>query len=149
TLTFVFYLSAPGRGVIQDVSTTSGGDGLLLAQAAGPFTASSLAGNYVLNWAGVQLVSPSPFQEDFIGQAAQTTAASKNFSGVVDYVELGLNSTNNGVTLGTGISGTLTVAGDGTQNNAYKIAIGSSSPFTVNFLAYFGDNQTVLMLCSD
>jgi hypothetical protein len=149
TLTFVFYLSAPGKAVIQDVSTTSGGDGLLLAQAAGPFTTSTLAGNFILNWTGVQLVSPSAFQEDFIGQAAQNSAASSNFSGVVDYVELGLNSVNNGVTLGTGVSGTLTITADGTQNNTYKIAIGSSSPFTVNFLAYFADNQTVLMLCSD
>jgi len=68
---------------------------------------------------------------------------------VVDYVELGLNTTNNGVTLGTGISGTLTINTDGTQNNAYKIAIGTSSPFTINFQGYFADNQTVLMLSSD
>jgi len=149
TLTFVFYLSAPGKAVVQDVSTTSAGDGLMLAQTAGPFTTSSLAGNYILNWTGIQLVSPSPFQEDFIGQGAQSTATGSNFSGEVDYVELGLNSTNNGATLGTGISGTLTITADGTQNNAYKIAFGSSSPFTINFLAYFADNQTVLMLCSD
>jgi len=38
---------------------------------------------------------------------------------------------------------------DGTQNNAYKIAIGTSSPFTINFLGYYADNQTVLLLSSD
>lgn len=149
TLIFVFYLSSPGQAVVQDVSTTSVGDGTMLEQAAGPFTASSLAGNYVLNWSGLLLVSPSAFQEDFIGQAAQSTASSNNFLGVGDYVQLGFNAANNGVTLGTGISGTLTIAADGTQNNAYKIAIGTSSPFTINFLAYFADDQTVLLLCSD
>ena len=149
TLTFVFYLSSAGKAVIQDVSATSVGDGLMLAQAAGPFTASSVAGNYILNWSGTLLESPAPFEEDFVGQVAQSSASSNNFSGVVDYVELGLNTTNNGVTLGTGISGTLTINTDGTQNNAYKIAIGTSSPFTINFQGYFADNQTVLMLSSD
>jgi len=149
TLTFVFYLSSPGKAVIQDVSSRSAGNGAMLAQAAGPFTTASLAGNYTLNWSGIQLVSPSPFEESFVGQAAQTTASSSNFLGVVDYVELGLTSSNNGVTLGSGISGTLTITADGTQNNTYKIAIGTSSPFTINFLAYVADNQTILLLCSD
>jgi len=149
TLTFVFYLSSPGKAVIQDVSASSLGDGMMLAQAAGPFTTSSLAGNFILNWSGTLLIQPAPFQEDFNGQAVQGTATRSNFSGTVDYVELGLNSTNNGVTLGTGISGTLTITGDGTQNNAYKIAIGTSSPFTINFLAYFADNQTALLICTD
>lgn len=149
TLAFVFYLSSPGKAVIQDVSAKSVGDGVMLSQAAGPFTTSSLAGNFILSWGGIQLVQPAPFNESFIGQAAQGTTASNNFSGTLDYVELGLNSTNNGVTLGTGISGTLTITADGTQNNAYKIAIGTSSPFTINFLAYFADNQTVLVICSD
>ena len=148
TLNFVFYLSSPGKGVIQDVSMNAVGDGLILAQAAGPFTTASLAGNSILNWNGIQLSSPSPFQEEFIGQAAQSTASSSNFTGGVDYVELGL-TTNNGVTLGAGISGTLTIMADGTQNNAYKIAVGTSSPFTVNFTAYFADNQTILLLTSD
>ena len=149
TLSFVFYLSSPGKAVIQDVSTSSLGDGIMLAQAAGPFTTASLAGNYILSWSGTHLIQPAPFQEDFTGQAAQSSGASSNFSGTVDYVELGLNSTNNGVTLGSGISGTLTITADGTQNNAYKIAIGTSAPFTINFLAYFADQQTALLICTD
>lgn len=153
TVSYVFYLSSPASGVIQDVSVGVVGDGTLLAQAAGPFTASSVAGNYAFHWNGVQLVSPSPFQESFVGQAAQSNAASGNYLGVMDYVELGLNSTVNngllGVILNTGISGTLTVNGDGTQNNGYKIAVGGESPFTINFVAYLADNQTALLLCTD
>jgi len=69
---------------------------------------------------------------------------------VTDYAQLGLNTINtNGVTLNAGISGTVTIGGDGTQNNTYKIAIGGPSPFTVNFVAYFADNGIVLMVCSD
>lgn len=153
TVTYVFYLSSPTAAVIQDVSASIVGDGTMLAQAAGPFTTTTLAGNYSFNWNGVQIVLPSPFAENFVGQAAQTSAASSNFSGALDYVELGLNSTMNngllGVTLNTGISGTLTINSDGTQNNGYKIAVGTSSPFTINFVAYIANNQTVFLLCTD
>jgi len=153
TVTYVFYLSSPTTAVIQDVSASIIGDGNMLAQAAGPFTASSLAGNYSFSWNGVQVVMPSPFAENFVGQAVQTSATNSNFSGALDYVELGLNSTTNngllGVTLNTGISGTLTINSDGTQDNGYKIAVGSSSPFTINFAAYIANNQTVFLLCTD
>jgi hypothetical protein len=53
------------------------------------------------------------------------------------------------VTLNTGISGTLSINSDGTQNNGYKIAVGTSSPFTINFVAYIANNQTVFLLCTD
>ena len=149
TMSFVFYLSSPTQAVIQDITSNTVGDGTMLAQTAGPFTTSSVAGSYAFNWSGVQLVSPSPFEENFIGQAVQTSAASNNFSGLVDHVQLGLNAVNNGVTLNNGLSGTLTINADGTQNNPCKIAIGTSAPFTVNFQVYFADNQTMLMLTSD
>jgi hypothetical protein len=152
TVSYVFYLytqSSQLRAVIQDVSAGIVGDGSMLTQAAGPFTGSSVAGNYSLLWNGVQLVAPSPFQEGFVGQAVQTTAASSSLTGTVDYEELGLNSVGTGATLNAGISGTLTVNGDGTQNNAFKIAVGGAAPFTINFTTYFANNGTMLMVCSD
>jgi len=98
----------------------------------------------------VELVQPAVFDENYVAQYAQTSAATSNIAGVVDYAQLGLNTINtNGVTLNAGISGTLTVGGDGTQSNTYKIAIGGPSAFTVNFVAYFADGGTVLMVCSD
>ena len=113
-------------------------------------TAASLAGNYSFSWNGAELVSPSPFDEGYVGQYAQTSAATGNIAGVVDYAQLGLNTINtNGVTLNAGISGTLTIAGDGTQDNTYKIVIGGPSAFTLNFVAYFADNGMVMMVCSD
>jgi hypothetical protein len=151
TVTYVFYLSSPTRAVIQDVSSGVVTDGTMVSQSSSAsFTTASLAGNYSFSWSGVDLVQLSPFDENYVGQYAQTSAATGNIAGVVDYSQLGLNTINtNGVTLNAGISGTLTIAGDGTQNNTYKIAIGGPTPFTVNFVAYFGDNGTVLVVCSD
>lgn len=150
TVTYVFYLYSPARAVIQDVSSGVVTGGTMVSQSAASFTAASLAGNYSFNWNGVELVSPSPFDEGYAGQYAQTSTATGNIAGVVDYAQLGLNTINtNGVTLNAGISGTLTIAGDGTQNNTYKIVIGGPSAFTLNFVGYFGDNGTVLMVCTD
>ena len=150
TVSYVFYLYSPTRAVIQDVSARIVADGTMVSQSAVSFTAASVAGNYSFSWSGEELVSPSPFDENYVGQYVQTSAANANVSGAVDYAQLGLNTINtSGVTLDAGISGTLTIAGDGTQNNTYKIAIGGPTPFTVNFTAYFADNGTVLMVCSD
>ena len=150
TVTYVFYLFSPTRAVIQDVSAAVVTDGTMVSQSASSFTTAGLAGNYSFSWSGVELVSPSPFDENYVGQYAQTSAATSNITGVVDYAQLGLNTINtNGVTLNAGISGILTIAGDGTQNNTYKIVIGGPSAFTVNFVAYLGDGGTVLVVCSD
>jgi hypothetical protein len=150
TVTYVFYLYSPTRAVIQDVSAGIVASGTMVSQSATSITATDLAGNYSFGWSGVELAQPSPFNENYVGQYAQTTAASSSIAGVVDYAQLGLNTINaNGVTLNAGISGTVTIGGDGTQNNTYKIAIGGPTPFTVNFVAYFADNGTVLMVCSD
>jgi hypothetical protein len=150
TVTYVFYLSSPTRAVIQDVSASVVTDGTMVSQSAASFTTAGLAGNYSFSWSGVELVAPSSFDENYVGQYAQTSAATSNITGVADYAQLGLNTINtNGVTLNAGISGTLTIAGDGTQNNTYKIVIGGPSAFTVNFVAYLGDGGTVLVVCSD
>ena len=150
TVTYVFYMYSPTRAVIQDVSSGVVTDGTMVSQSASSFTAASVAGNYSFSWSGVELVAPSPFDENYVGQYVQASTATSNIAGVVDYAQLGLNTINtNGVTLNAGISGTLTIAGDGTQNNGYKIAIGGPTPFTVNFVGYFGDGGTVLMVCSD
>jgi len=150
TITYVFYLYSPTRAVIQDVSAGIVAHGTMVSQSATSITATDLAGNYSFSWSGVELAQPASFDENYTGQYAQTTAATSSIAGVTDYAQLGLNTINtNGVTLNAGISGTVTIGGDGTQNNTYKIAIGGPSPFTVNFVAYFADNGIVLMVCSD
>ena len=150
TYTYVFYLSSSSQAALQDTSPGVIGDGPMLAQAAGPLTVAGAAGNYAFSWSGVQLGSSTavPFEEDFAGQYALTSASKDNITGVVDYVELGL-STNSNPFLNVGISGTFTVKGDGTNNNPYSITLGGSPSSTVNFQAYFVDVNTVLLVCSD
>jgi hypothetical protein len=97
----------------------------------------------------VQLGSSTavPFEEDFTGQYTLSNATANNIAGVTDYVELGLSSNNLFTNIGLG--GTLTVNGDGTANNLYKFALGSSPSTTINFQAYFVNSSTVLLMCSD
>lgn len=150
TFTLVFYLSASGVGVIQDTSLGLISDGSLHAQAAGPFTVSASAGNYIFNWSGVQLGSSTavPFEEDFVGQYVQANATGTNISGVVDFVELGLSSNNNPF-LNYDITGVLNVKGDGTNNNTYQIAINASPSADFTYQAYFVDANTLFLVCSD
>jgi len=147
TFSDVFYMISPTQAVVQDTSAGIIGDGPLYSQTGGPFTLSGSAGNYVFNWSGVELSSPPPFEEDFIGQYALSTAASSNISGVTDYVELGLSP--QGAFTNVGLGGTLTISSNGTANNLYKFVVGGSGSSTVNFQAYFANPGTVLLVCSD
>jgi len=149
TVSYIFYFYSPTRAVIQDVSPRIVSAGTLLAQIAGPFTTSSVTGNFIFIWSGLQLINPSPFEENFVGQGGQTTATSSNFTGAADFTELGLTSSTSAVTLNAGISATLTISGDGTQDNTFKVAVGGPSPFTVNFKAYIADNSDIFLICYD
>ena len=146
TFSDVFYMVSPTRAVVQETSNGIIGNGPLYAQTSGPFTVSASTGNYVFNWSGVELSSPPPFEEDFIGQYALSNATTNNISGVTDYVDLGLNG--NHALMNVGLGGTLTIASDGTANNLYKFVLGNA-PSTVNFQAYFANPSTVLLVCSD
>jgi hypothetical protein len=145
----VFYMISPTQAVVQETTAGIIGDGPLYSQTAGPFTLSGSAGNYVFNWNGVGLGSSTaaPFEEDFVGQYALSSATSNNIAGVTDYVELGLSS--NKLFADVGLGGTLTINGDGTANNLYKFVLGGSPSVTVNFQAYFANAETVLLVCSD
>jgi hypothetical protein len=103
----------------------------------------------VFNWSGVQLGSSTavPFEEDFVGQYALSSATTSNIAGVTDYVELGLSG--NTLFLNVGLGGTLTINNDGAANNLYKYALGGSPSSTLNFQAYFANPGTVLLVCSD
>jgi hypothetical protein len=145
----VFYMISPTQAFVQETTAGIIGDGPFYAQTAGPFTLSGSAGNYVFDWNGVGLGSSTaaPFEEDFLGQYALSSATSNNIAGVTDYVELGLSS--NKLFADVGLGGTLTINGDGTANNLYKFVLGGSPSVTVNFQAYFANPETVLLVCSD
>jgi len=141
TFTFVFYFSSATQAFIQDTSNGVIGDGTMLAQT-GTFSAASLAGNYVFDWSGINLVLG--FEEDFAGQYA--LSGSGAITGVVDFVELASPSKRNPAFLNIPITGTLMINGDGTGANNYTITTGNSPSTTLNFHAYLGSSNTMLLV---
>jgi hypothetical protein len=142
TYSFIYYLSSPTQGVIQDVSTGLTSDGSMNAQTGGPFTASATGGNWAFNWSGLSINSNTGIlaEEDFVGQYSQDTSG--NITGGVDFTELSANE----VITGAGITGMLNVTGDGTGRNGYSVTIQSSPTATLNFSAYFiGPNQLTVV----
>jgi hypothetical protein len=142
--TFVFYLASANQGFIQDTSSGVIGDGTMFAQT-GPFSASNLAGNYVFNFSGINL--SAGFEEDFAGQYAQ--AGSGLIAGVIDFVELASPSKRSPAFLGIPLTGTLAVNGDGTGANSYSVTTGNSPSTTLNFHAYLGGSNTILLVGVD
>jgi hypothetical protein len=142
TFQYVFYLISPTSGVIQDVSSGIVADGALFAQSGAPFTFTGLAGNYAFNWSGV-----STNVENYVGQYKLANTASNNISGVVDATSLGSNGV--GSFPNSGAQGTLTINSDGSTNNTYQIATGSSVSPTYGFQAYIVDANTILVVCTD
>jgi len=145
TFQYVFYLSSPTSGVIQDVSSGTVADGSFFGQTGSPFTLAGLAGNYAFNWSGVNLSSFGV--ENYVGQYALASTASNNISGVVDATALDINGVASYPN--SGAQGTLTIASDGSTNNTYQITTGSSVSPAYNFQAYIVDANTVLLVNTD
>jgi hypothetical protein len=145
---FVFYMASPTHGFIQDNSVNVVADGTITAQT-GTFSAASLAGDYAINWSGVNLVSA--FEEDFVGVIPISSASSNNISnGVLDFTELGDGKIFTDITA----NGFLTLQGDGSlggaQGNALQLTTSSNAPSTTfNFRAYVINNNTILIVGVD
>ena len=126
---FVFYLSSPSSGVMQEVSgaPASGlaavvADGSLAAQSGSPFSSSNISGPYAMSWSGL-VTSGGSFadEEDLLAQA---TISNLNLSGTSDIFQF------TGVTLNTdvGTSGQITLNGDGTSNNMMNVNLSGVAP---------------------
>jgi hypothetical protein len=136
--TYVFYLSSPAQGVIQETTSNQGGvvivaDGTIAAQTGSPFTSSNISGTYAVNWSGLSLQNGGGFalqdEEDLVGQI---TVSSLKLSGVpvFDLVT----------------SGSISIAGDGTSSgsanrNTMSVKLVKSNTTTVNFVVYFVNPQ--------
>jgi hypothetical protein len=142
---YVFYLTSPSGGFLQETSSAVVADGSLFLQS-GTFTASSLAGSYIANWSGVN--GRNAFEEDFNAQFALSSATSNNITGVVDYTELA-NSSNQIVT-DAGVAGTFTLKGNGTLGgsmaNTVTLQAGGQ---TFHFSAYLISNNSILLIGTD
>jgi hypothetical protein len=145
---FVFYMASPTQGFIQDNSANVVADGTITAQS-GTFTAASVAGQYAINWSGVNLVNA--FEEDFVGVVPISSASSNNISnGVLDFTELGDGKIFTDITA----NGFLTLQGDGSQGgaqgNALQLTTSSKAPSTTfNFRAYVINSNTILIIGVD
>jgi len=153
TYSFIFYLSSSSGGVIQDVSTRQVADGSLQLQTGAPFSNSSLAADYGLNFTGVSSNSTTvaTAEEDYVGQFTLSSSSSNNVSGALDFSEF---SSNQGVFTNIVVSGTgLTVGGDGTTSagtrNALSLKINTAPSSTLNFVPYIVNSQTMFVAGTD
>jgi hypothetical protein len=139
---FVFYLSSPSGGVMQEVSGTPGtglativADGSLATQSGNPFSSSNISGPYAMSWSGL-VTSGGSFasqdEEDLLGQA---NISNLNLSGTSDIFQF------TGVTLhpDVGTSGQITLNGDGTINNTMDVNLSGVTP--IHMVVYFANPQ--------
>ena len=145
---FVFYLSSPTQGVIQETTTNRSNavdvaDGTIAAQTGSPFTSSNISGTYALNWSGLSLQNGGSFsvhdEEDLLSQVA---VSSLGLSGAADIFQF-----QNGVPVFDLVtSGTIAISGDGTSSssssrNTMSVKLVKSNSTTVNFVVYFVNPQ--------
>lgn len=148
TFQFLFYMSSPAQGVIQDNSKNNIADGTIRSQTGGPFANSSLAGNYAFNWSGVSSNSSTGLvgEEDFVGQLKFTDATSSNAAGLVDFSEL---SSKDVLFLNVGLAGALSIQDDGTTamgpSNTLQLTTNNSPSSTLDFAAYVVNSNTMLV----
>ncbi len=146
-LTFVFYLSSPNSGVIQDVSqsatkgATDVADGSIAAQSGSPFTSSNVTGTYAFNWSGLSIQNNGSFaaqdEEDLVGQAS---VSSLNLSGAADIFQF---QSVVGPKTNLGVSGSITIRGDGTGGDGQRstITVNLTGANPINFVVYFVNPQ--------
>ncbi len=146
--TYVFYLSSPTQGVIQETTIANNAavdvaDGTIAAQTGSPFSSSNIAGTYALNWSGLSLQNGGSFavqdEEDLL---SQVTISSLSLKGAADIFQF-----QNGVPVFDLVtSGSISIAGDGTSStassrNTMSVKLVKSNSTTVNFVVYFVSPQ--------
>jgi len=144
---YVFYLSSPTQGVIQEQTANASGivnvaDGTIAAQTGSPFSSSNISGTYAFNWSGLSVQNSGGFatqdEEDLVGQV---TLSSLSLSGAADIFQF-----QNGVPVFDLVSsGSVSIAGDGTSSssnrNTMSVKLVKTNSATVNFVVYFVNPQ--------
>ena len=149
---FIAYMASGTQGFFQDVENGFVLDGQILTQTGGPFTASGEAGNYAFNYSGLGFNNSTPAvgEEDFVGQLKVTDAASNNATGAMDFNAF---SSNTGIFLNVGVSGALTLGGDGTTNtgtrNTQSLKTSNSPSTTYRFITYVVNPNTMFILSTN
>ena len=141
TFSFVFYLSSPGNGVIQETTGTAGSalvvaDGSIAAQSGSPFTSTNISGNYAMNWSGLVFSGANGGFVDEEDLLSLVKVSSLSLNGTFDIFQF----TSNTLTPMTngGMGGQITINGDGTSNNS--MAVNLSGP-QVHMVVYIVSPQ--------
>jgi hypothetical protein len=152
TYQFVFYMSSPSQGVIQDDSSGFVSDGTILSQTGGPFTNASLAGNFGFNLSGISSNGSTGLtdEEDYVGQIKLSSNSSNNAIGAADFSEFSALK----VFLDVVVNGNgLAIQGDGTTatgtSNTLQLRFNTSPASTLNFAAYIVNPNTIFVSGTD
>jgi len=127
---FVFYLSSPTQGVIQQttVNTSTGvvvavADGTIGAQSGNPFTSSNISGTYAMNWSGLVTAGGSFADTDEEDLLAQVKISSLSFTGISDIFQFTSATLTPKTDINT--SGSINFnGGDGTGDDGDRVYMG-------------------------
>ena len=144
---FIFYLISPTEAVFQETDIGITSDGTLLAQAAGPITPASLAGDFASVLSGVTQNGSIVDSNDFVGQLKLTSASGNNATGIMDFTEF--SPTHQHQFFDIQSSGPLNITSPGTGPNTLTLTTTFPSPQTFNFTAYAVDSNTVFLVGVD
>jgi hypothetical protein len=149
---FVFYLSSPTNGVIQEVSGPAGtntavvvDDGSVAAQSGSPFTSSNISGNYAINWSGLVFSGASggfADEEDLVSLVKVSNLA---LTGTSDYFQFTSTTLTPNINAGTG--GQVTLNTDGTANNSLAVSLSNAS--AIHMVVYIVSPQLAFFENSD
>jgi hypothetical protein len=148
TFSFVFYLISPTQAFIQDTSNGIIGDGTMFAQGSS-FTQQGLAGNYALNWSGVNLGGSQNLTFEVDADALYALSGSGNIQGDIDLIEPGSTSSHPPVFTGVALTGSLTVSGNGTGANDLTVTAQTSPANTFHYRSYIVSNSLMLLVGAD
>ncbi|MGB2670284.1 MAG: hypothetical protein WCA94_00985 [Candidatus Acidiferrum sp.] len=139
---YVFYMISPTQAFIQDQSLDIVEDGSMYAQGSSTISASSLAGNYAIDWSGVAVLDGGKEvgEEDVLGQG--TLSSSAALTGNVDINEFATGAQATGVPL----TATLKLASDPTSHNILTITLDTNPSGQVTAFAYIAANNNILIL---
>jgi hypothetical protein len=150
TYSFVFYLSSPNDGVIQEVTAPAGSstavvvdDGSIALQSGNPFTASNVSGNYAMNWSGLETTGGT-FQdeEDLV---SQVKVSNLSLSGTSDIFQF--SSATLFKDLGT--KGTIAFnGGDGTGDDGMRVdlTVNLSQASPIKMVTYIVNPQLAFFI---
>jgi hypothetical protein len=145
---YVFYMVSPTQAFVQEQTAGPNGavveDGSMFAQGSA-ISASSLAGNYALNWSGEASLNGGNAigEEDVIGEA--TVSSGTALSGIVDINEDATFTEASNVSL----TGTLTLSSDPTSHNALTFNLQTNPAGQVTTFAYIAANNNILFMTTE